>query len=109
MLNILEINSNIYDALVESFGKEDLKKRVAHILLAGIESSLEKYTREILGFEEKYGDSFNEFEKKWDADQINDKHSYELESDFIDWEMLEMEKKGLLLTLFKLKDVNINE
>ena len=109
MPNILEVDSNIYDALVESFGKEALNKKVDYILLSGIESSLEKYTKEILKFEEKYGYSFIEFEKMWDNDKINKKHSYEVESDFIDWEMLEMEKKGLLSTLSRLKGVRINE
>lgn len=106
MSNLLEVDSKIYNALVDSFGKDALNKKIDNILLSGIESSLEKYTREILQFEEKYGDSFKEFEKMWDRDEIKAKHSYEIESDFIDWEMLEMEKKELLLIFSKLKALN---
>jgi hypothetical protein len=31
--------------------------------------------------------SFNEFEKMWDEGKIENKHSHEIESDFMDWEM----------------------
>lgn len=106
MSNLLEVDSKIYNALVESFGKDALDKRIDNILLSGIENTLEKYTRGILEFEEKYGGSFTEFQKMWDKDEIKGKHSYEVESDFIDWEMLEMEKKELLLVFAKLKALN---
>ncbi|MCF6156338.1 MAG: hypothetical protein E3K36_14105 [Candidatus Brocadia sp.] len=60
---------------------------------------MEQYTREILKFEEKYGVSFSEFEKTWDEGRIKDRHGHETESDFIDWEMLEMEKKGVIVDI----------
>ncbi|MEK6657174.1 MAG: hypothetical protein AABY58_07000 [Nitrospirota bacterium] len=53
--------------------------------------------------EEKYGVSFKEFEKMRDEGKIKDKYSHEIEGDFIDWEMLEMEKRELLSALSKLK------
>ena len=109
MTNLLEIDSDIYNVLVQSFGKEALNKKIDSILLASIENSLEKYTKEILKFEEKYGDSFREFEKMWNKGKIEKKYSYEVESDFVDWEMLEMEKKELLSALYRLKGLKINE
>jgi hypothetical protein len=84
MANVIEIDNELYKALVESFGQEVP------------ETQLEKYTGEILNFEKKYGTSFNEFEKMWDEGRIENKHSYEIEGDFMDWEMMEMEKKDLL-------------
>jgi hypothetical protein len=66
---------------------------------------LEEFYRERLRFEEKYRVSFSEFEQMWDRDEIKDKHSYEVESDFIDWEMLEMEKRELLAVLSRLKSI----
>lgn len=103
MSNILEIDTEIYNALVDSFGEGVLKEKIDDILLSAIENRLEQYTREILKFEEKYGVAFSEFEKMWDSGKIKDRHGHETESDFIDWEMLEMEKKELLLVLSKLK------
>lgn len=39
----------------------------------------------------------------WDEGQIKERHNHEIASDFIDWEMLDMEKKELLSALSKLK------
>ncbi|MEW6417774.1 MAG: hypothetical protein AB1480_06600 [Nitrospirota bacterium] len=103
MPNILEIDKDIYNALVESFGEDALKDKIDDILLSAIENRLEQYTREILKFEEKYGVPFTEFEKMWDEGKIKDRQSYEAESNFIDWEMLEMEKRDLLSALSRLK------
>lgn len=103
MANILEIDKEIYNALIESFGEETLKKKIDSILISAMENLLEKYSMEILKFEEKYGVSFKEFEKMWDEGKIKDRHSHEIEGDFIDWEMLEMEKRELLSALPRLK------
>lgn len=103
MPNIIEIDKNLYKALVESFGQDVVKDKINTFLVSAIETQLEKYTGEILKFEKKYGTSFNEFEKKWDEEKIENRHSYEIESDFMDWEMMEMEKKDLLSALSKLQ------
>lgn len=103
MPNILEIDKDIYNALVESFGENTLKEKIGDILLSAIENRIEYYTREILKFEGKYGASFKEFEKSWNEGKIENRHSHEVEGDFIDWEMLEMEKKDLAAVLAKLK------
>ncbi|NIM10964.1 MAG: hypothetical protein GTO45_03170 [Candidatus Aminicenantes bacterium] len=104
MANVIEIDNDLYKALVESFGQEVLKEKINTFLISAIETQLEKYTGEILKFEKKYGTSFNEFEKMWDEGIIENKHSYEIEGDFMDWEMMEMEKKDLLTALSKLKE-----
>jgi len=103
MPNILEIDKDLYNALVESFGEVILREKIDDILISAIEGRLAQFNSEILKFEEKYGLPFHEFDKKWDEDKIKDKHSYEVESNFMDWEMLEMEKKELLTALFRLK------
>jgi hypothetical protein len=105
MPNTLEINKDLYNILVESFGKDVLKEKIDDILLSAIENRVEHYTREILKFEEKYGVSFTEFEQIWDKDKIKNRYSHEVESDFIDWEMLEMEKKDLISALSRLKGI----
>ncbi len=103
MPNTLEIDKDIYNALVESFGEKMLKDKISDILSSAIERREEQYTREMLKFEEKYGVSFKEFEQMWDDGRIKEKHNHEIEGDFIDWEMLYMEKKELLSALSKLK------
>jgi len=101
-MHTLTIDPEIYKALQESFGESALREKINEILLSGLESRLEKYNHEILKFEEKYGVPFIEFEKLWDSGKIKDRHSYEVESNFMDWEMLEMEKRDLLKVLSRL-------
>lgn len=103
MGHTIEVDDQIYNALLSSVGKEHLEKRLGELLLASIEGMLEDYTRKILGFEEKYGIAFPEFDGLWDSGADADKHSWEMESDYIDWEMMEMEKKELLATLVNLR------
>lgn len=100
----LTLDKKIYEAFVETIGEHELKERANELFLASLESMLVKYSREILRFEEKYGVSFPEYERLWDEGKIEAKYSYEVEADFIDWEMLEMEKKELLKVLAKLKE-----
>ena len=99
----LLLDEYIYEALVNSTGEANLDKVIEDLLLEALGSKLERYGREILRFEQKYGMTFSEFDKSWVADQVEEKHSYEVESDFIDWEILEMEKKELISTLAKLR------
>ena len=109
MANVIEIDNTLYKALVESFGQEVLKERINIFLTSAVESQLEKYSQEILKLEKKYGTSFSEFEKMWDEGKIENKHSYEIEGDFMDWEMMESEKRDLLTALSKIKEYGVEE
>ncbi len=103
MTNVIEIDNHLYNTLVDSFGQEVLKEKIHGFFISALENQLEVYSREILKFEKKYGISFSEFEKKWDEGNIENKHSHEIEGDFMDWEMMEMEKKELLSALSRLQ------
>ena len=104
MGNVIEIEKNLYKALVESFGQDIVTEKINFFLVSALEIHLERYNHEILKFEKKYGSSFKEFEKNWDNGKIEDKHSYEIEGDFMDWEMMEMEKKDLLSALSRVHE-----
>lgn len=105
MPTTLQIDQEVYNALVESFGEEALKGKIDDILVSAMESLLEKYTKGILAFEEKYGVPFPEFEKMWDENRMKDKYSHKVEGDFMDWEMLEMEKRDMLAALARVRGV----
>lgn len=104
MGHTIEVDEKVYNALISSVGAEHLEKRLEELLVASIENKLANYTKEILKFEETYGVLFSEFEKLWDSNALENRHSYEIESDYIDWEMLEMEKKELLTIIAGLKN-----
>jgi hypothetical protein len=44
--SVIEIDGEIYRALVESFGEEELKERVSELLISAIEKRLEEFSRE---------------------------------------------------------------
>lgn len=74
---------------------------------ANLEAKLENLTRESLEhqlhtcnealsrFEAKYGLTFSDFVAAWQGDAIPDKHSHEVERDFMEWEARQMEKEEL--------------
>lgn len=37
-------------------------------------------------FEDRYGTDFDAFKKAWDEERIPDRHSYEVEKDYREWE-----------------------
>ena len=103
MTTTIEIDREVYQVLEESFGKKALKESISEILISALESKLEKYSRGILLFEAKYGISFDEFATMWSNNKIAEPFSYEVESDYVDWEMLEMEKKDLIAAVSRIK------
>jgi hypothetical protein len=46
-------------------------------------------------FAERYGMDFAAFERAWQADQIANKHSYEVEHDYWEWEAAETDRQRL--------------
>jgi len=93
MGNVIEIDNTLYKALADSFGQDILKEKINTFLISALDAQLEKFSRGIL-----------KFEKMWDEGKIENKHSHEIEGDFMDWEMMEMEKKDLLTALSKLQE-----
>ena len=104
MEQTIKIDKDVYEALKKIFGKNTLNKKINEIFLTAVKSRLEEFNKKILEFEEKYGMSFKDFAKLWDEDKIKNKYRYEVESDFIDWEILEMEKRDLIMLLSRLKN-----
>jgi hypothetical protein len=47
-------------------------------------------------FEAKYGLTFADFARAWQEGKIPDKHSHEVERDFMEWEARQIEKEDLL-------------
>lgn len=76
-----------------------------------LETKLENLTRESLArqlrtcnealsrFEAKYGLTFADFARFWQEDKIPNKHSHEVERDFMEWEARHLEKGDLLIAV----------
>ena len=54
-------------------------KELAHL-------KLEAAKARVTAFEKKYGMTYPAFEKAWEAGQIPNRYSYEVETDYQDWE-----------------------
>ena len=47
------------------------------------------------GFESRYGADFAAFQEAWQKDQIADKHSYDVERDYWEWEAIVTDEEQL--------------
>ena len=66
------------------------------VLQVCLESRLGECNAALSGFETKYGMPFAEFVVAWQAGNIPQRHSYEVERDFMEWEARQMEHSDLL-------------
>ena len=91
----MALSPSVVKFLLEITGSSDLNVAVKEISKDAIEHRLEKIESEIRKFEEKYGMTFEEFKRAWEEGKIKNKHSYEVEKDFWEWEGLMSRKKKL--------------
>jgi hypothetical protein len=90
--------------ILESTRGDTLEQKVFNLLVGDIERRLHLCSERVLEFEKKYGMSFGEFEQAWQAGEISDKHSHEVERDYMEWESLDDEHRLLLSQLRKIKE-----
>lgn len=57
----------------------------------------------IFTFEARYGMDFNDFKKAWEDGKIKNKHSHQVEKDFMEWEGFESERIKWLNALRDMK------
>jgi hypothetical protein len=78
---------------LQSFSGETMEDKIIYLARETMAAKLKECNERISDYEFRYGMSFKNFNMAWDRDGIPDKHSYQVESDFIEWEALEMEKQ----------------
>ena len=71
-------------------------KNLQHFMKDALVLQLQDTSRKIAVFEAKHNQTFLEFEKKWDKSDDPARYSYEIESDYLDWEALEQYKRQLM-------------
>ena len=85
--------------MLDAFSGRDYKEKFGNLIRESIKAKIKECNELISKFETKYKVEFEEFKKLWEADKIEEKHSYEVETDFLEWEALEMEKAEWLRLL----------
>lgn len=78
---------------LQSFSGETVQDKIIYLARETIAAKLKEGNERVLDYEFRCGMSFNELNAAWHRDGIPNKHSYQVESDFIEWEALEMEKQ----------------
>jgi len=101
-MSIVKLPEDIKE-LLDIIQGESYEEKIKVLAIEKIRSNLEECNKNILRYETKYGMTFEEFKKLWDEDKIENKFSHEVETDYIEWEALEMEKKHWLSLLRRIK------
>jgi len=81
----------------------DIEEKVSRLIEAHILLQLKECEEALFRFESKYGMEFETFTPAWEAGEIRDKHSHEVERDFMEWEGFNMERRTLLKALRNLR------
>ena len=80
----------------------DLEAKLENLTRESLEHQLRACNEVLSRFEAKYGLTFADFARAWQDDKMANKHSHEIERDFIEWEARHMEKEGLLAAVREL-------
>ncbi|TDA70276.1 MAG: hypothetical protein D9V47_02005 [Clostridia bacterium] len=100
----IALDKRIEEALTLIEGRTPEEKIVFSVIKV-LEHRLEDCHRKLGSYEAKYGMPFRSFIRAWEKGEIPGKHSSEVESDYMDWEAYEMERRNLLRVLRKLRPV----
>jgi hypothetical protein len=74
----------------------NLEAKLENLTRESLEYQLRACNETLSRFEAKYGLTFADFAQAWQEGAIPDKHSHEVERDFMEWEAHHMEKEDLL-------------
>lgn len=79
---------NISKTLLDITGEPRTDIAILEIITDAVEHRIEKVEAEIKTYEEKYEMNFGEFKDKFEKDEIPDTYSYDVETDYLEWEGL---------------------
>lgn len=98
----LELPDNLAEKFQAVQGKNPGEK-LGTLLLHWATLGLRECNEAVLRYETKYGMIFEQFRASWDAGEIPNKHSHEVERDLMEWEGYEAERQTWLSLLRELK------
>lgn len=79
---------------LSDFAGDRTEDKILYLVREVVIARLRECNERIADFEFRYGMPFNQFDAAWE--RMPEKHSYSVESDYIEWEALEMEKQHWL-------------
>ncbi|WP_456474235.1 hypothetical protein [Candidatus Pyrohabitans sp.] len=82
--------------ILDVFAGRDYREKLSNLANEAIMAKIKECNELIANFEAKYKMKFEEFRHAWESEEIKERHSHEVEADYIEWEALEMEKEKWL-------------
>lgn len=84
----MTVSVNISKTLMDITGEPRPEIAILEILKDAVEYRIEKIEAELKRLEEKYHMTFEEFKEKFDREEIEEPYSYNVETDYLEWEGL---------------------
>ena len=81
----------------------DIQEKLSRLVENNLLLQIKECEELIFKFESKYGMDFENFAALWEADGIKNRHSHEVERDYMEWEGFAQERTKLLNALRSLK------
>ncbi len=85
--------------MLDNLEGETFECKLLTLIQGDLENRLRGCTERIYTFEKNYGMTFEEFRDAWEKGSLTDKHAYEIEQNFMEWESLTAEHTLLLSQL----------
>lgn len=101
-MKMVELPEEILEKLEQVEGT-DFSEKIINLLKQRVLAQLRECDEQILKYETKYGMDFEQFKSAWEADEIEGKHSHEVERDLMEWEGFVLERQKWLSMLRDLK------
>jgi len=105
-MKTLDISETLVKAM-EYIEGDSIEGKLFQLLINDLKSRLQSCSERIVEYEAKYGYEFPDFQQAWRQGEIDDPHSHEIESDFMEWESLIEERKFLLTQLKKMSEKDL--
>jgi hypothetical protein len=84
----MTIATNISKALMDITGEPRPEIAILELMRDAIDHRIEKIETEIRKYEERHRMTFKEFKDKFEKGNIPDSYSYNVETDYLEWEGL---------------------
>ncbi len=84
----IEVSKNALKLLTDLTGEPRFEVALWIALRDTVEHRLEKIAAERKAYEDKYRMDFRAFQQLWEAGQVPNQHTYEVEKDYLEWEGL---------------------
>src|SRR5712692_10146160 len=95
-MKVVAVSDKVLKVLEDFSSGVDLAAKLEHLTRESLEHHLHACNEALSRFEVKYGLTFADFAQAWQEGRVPNKHSYEVERDFMEWEAHQQEKEDLL-------------